>query len=113
VAGLFRGSCKRHDACYGRYPGPTKKVCDKRFRGDMNKACGTLGGAVVNEVLKLAGLTCLGVSTLYYEAVSRKGHRAFKNARKKAKAEYEKICACDVEGPKAHYAGKPKRKGRR
>ena len=111
VAGLFRGSCKRHDACYGRYPGPTKTVCDKRFRGDMNKACGTAAGVVVNVVLKVVRMSCTGVSTIYYDAVRVRGRRSFKKARKAAKAEYKKICACDTGPP--HIARKTKTKKRR
>jgi RHS repeat-associated protein len=108
VAFLFRGSCKRHDACYGRYPGPTKAVCDKRFRGDMNKACGTVAGAVVNAALGIGGLTCTRVSTMYYKAVKAHGGSAFRKARKKAKAEYEKICACDTGPP--HVARNARRR---
>ncbi len=107
VAGLFRGSCKRHDACYGRYPGPTKTVCDKRFRGDMNKACGTVAGAIVNAVLAIVKMSCTGVSTIYYDAVRVHGRRSFKKARKKAKAEYKKICACDTGPP--HMARRARR----
>jgi hypothetical protein len=81
-------------------------VCDKRFRGDMNKACGTAAGAVVNVVLSVVHMSCTGVATIYFGAVKNHGRPAFKKARRKAKAEYKKICACDTGPP--HMARKVK-----
>lgn len=61
---VFKPACKRHDACYGTYPGPSKETCDNRFRRHS-------------------------AAEGFYRAVKHGGGRAFRNARKKAKEKYE------------------------
>jgi RHS repeat-associated protein len=82
---VFKPACKRHDRCYGTYPGPSKKTCDRRFRRHMHRIC--------DEHDLLIG--CHAAAESFYAAVKYGGGPAFRKARKKAKEKYEQECACN------------------
>lgn len=68
----FRGPCKRHDECYGTC-GADKSECDRVFYVQMLQECARHGSPG----------WCSAAARLYYEAVSRVGNGAYKEAQEK------------------------------
>lgn len=69
VSGM-EDECRVHDACYERC-GTTRSECDARFLQDMRRTCDGRHGA------------CRVLANVFHAAVSRFGHRACHEARRK------------------------------
>ena len=75
----FRGSCMRHDVCYGM-KGMKREDCDRNFFQDMKQKCSEYfidGSTRFNK--------CNDIATKYYYTVQRLGKKAYRKAQARHK----------------------------
>ncbi len=71
----FLPACRGHDTCYGDKAGPSKSVCDSKFRDDMLAVCAKKDG--------FGKAVCDTAAKGFYKAVDKYGGDAFNKARSK------------------------------
>jgi RHS repeat-associated protein len=89
----FESACNTHDKCYGRC-NADRDLCDIEFGQDMYKLCyDEYGINMVGKapfIWKLRFNSCVDIAILYYEAVSKRGYKPWRDAQNAACD----CCAC-------------------